>query len=89
MICKIISTKERNNCTCCLCQTDKSVKYRFLDRNYNQYDVCNKCYFEFINNSRSFSEHIIPTQIDSETVSFEIEMVEDEIMDAYENGYLD
>jgi len=89
MICKIISTEERNNCTCCLCKTNKSVKYRFLDRNCNQYDVCNKCYFEFITNSRSFSEHIIPTQIDSETVSFEIEMVEDEIMEAYENGYLD
>lgn len=51
MICKIISIEERNNCTCCLCQTNKSVKYRFLDRNYNQYDVCNKClqqFYEFI-----------------------------------------
>ena len=89
MVCKMISIKERNNCTCCLCQTNKSVKYRFLDRNYNQYDVCNKCYFEFIDNSRSFFDHIIPTHIDSETVSFEIEIAEDEIMDAYENGYLD
>jgi hypothetical protein len=32
---------------------------------------------------------MIPIHRDSETVSFEIERAEDEIMDAYENGYLD
>lgn len=49
MMCEIIPIQERSTCKCCVCQSDKSVKYRFTDKQFNQFDVCNKCYFIFTN----------------------------------------
>ena len=68
---ELIDPKIRENCSCAICRTTKSVKYKWISRNQKPIYLCNNCV------ARAYSE------TDLDLIEEELNMNYNELLDLY------